>query len=129
MQEHTDTTAEFTIDTELPPPTWLRDIRPGLAPNGHFLASRHDSDEISVFPIEPGWTRVGRSVSSGIRIDDPSVSRRHALLVSEPGKSLRVLDDRSLNGVFINGDLVEWGTLEDGDELMIGRFRLFAIET
>ena len=42
--------------------------------------------------------------------------------------SLRVLDDRSLNGVFLNGEIVEWGRLEDGDELAIGRYRLFALE-
>ena len=39
-----------------------------------------------------------------------------------------MLDDRSLNGVFLNGEMVEWGTLGDGDELAIGRYRLFALE-
>ncbi len=39
-----------------------------------------------------------------------------------------MLDDRSLNGVFVNGDLVEWGKLGDGDELTIGRYRLFVLE-
>jgi len=129
MQEHTETTTEFAVDTELPPPTWLRDVRRELAPGGRFLVCRRDNDEVSVFPIEPGWTRIGRSVSADVRIDDPSVSRRHALLVSEPGKALRVLDDRSLNGVLINGEPVEWGTLDDGDELVIGRFRLFTLQT
>jgi pSer/pThr/pTyr-binding forkhead associated (FHA) protein len=37
----------------------------------------------------------------------------------------RVLDDRSLNGVFVNGDRVDMRTLSDGDELTIGRFRLY----
>jgi pSer/pThr/pTyr-binding forkhead associated (FHA) protein len=36
-----------------------------------------------------------------------------------------VLDDRSLNGVFRNGDRVELDELEDGDEIQVGRFRLF----
>ena len=75
-----------------------------------------------------GWTRIGRSIAADVRLDDPSVSRRHALLVSEPDGSLRVLDDRSLNGVFLNGEMVEWGKLEDGDELRIGRYHLFVIE-
>ena len=73
-------------------------------------------------------TRIGRSATADIRLDDPSVSRRHALIVSEKPDSLRVLDDRSLNGVFLNGELVEWGRVEDGDELAIGRYRLFALE-
>ncbi len=78
--------------------------------------------------MKPGWTRIGRSVAADIRLDDPSVSRRHALIVSEPDESLRILDDRSLNGVFVNGEEVEWGKLADGDELTIGRYRLFVLE-
>ena len=39
-----------------------------------------------------------------------------------------MLDDRSLNGVFLNGELVEWARLDDGDELAIGRYRLFVLE-
>ena len=94
---------------------------------GHCLACQDDDGEIEVFPIERGWTRIGRSATADLRLDDPSVSRRHALIVSEPGKPLRVLDDRSLNGVFLNGEMVEWGPLGDGDELAIGRYRLFAL--
>jgi pSer/pThr/pTyr-binding forkhead associated (FHA) protein len=81
-----------------------------------------------VFRIERGWTRIGRSVAADLRLDDPSVSRRHALVVAEPGKGLRVLDDRSLNGVFVNGKPVEWGALEDGDELTIGCHAIFALK-
>ena len=60
-------------------------------------------------------------------MNDPSVSRRHALVVAEPTKPLRVLDDRSLNGVFVNGETVEWGPLRDGDELGIGRYSLYVV--
>ena len=75
-----------------------------------------------------GWTRIGRSRRSDLCLDDPSVSRRHALIVAEPGRELRVLDDRSLNGVFINGRAIDWSPLRDGDRLTIGRFDLYAIE-
>jgi pSer/pThr/pTyr-binding forkhead associated (FHA) protein len=128
MQEHGEPTAEFAVATEPVPPTWLREVRAELPANGRYLACR-DDDAIRIFPVKSGWTRVGRSVAADIRLDDPSVSRRHALLVSEPDESLRILDDRSLNGVFVNGELVEWGTIEDGGELRIGRYRLFAIES
>jgi pSer/pThr/pTyr-binding forkhead associated (FHA) protein len=99
-----------------------------LAPGSRHLICRDERGEVLDFEIEPGWTRIGRSVAADVRLDDPSVSRRHALVVSEAGESLRVLDDRSLNGVFVNSELVEWGKLSDGDELTIGRFRLFALE-
>jgi len=39
-----------------------------------------------------------------------------------------VLDDRSLNGVFVNGETVEWGLLRDGDELGIGRYSLYVVQ-
>jgi pSer/pThr/pTyr-binding forkhead associated (FHA) protein len=39
-----------------------------------------------------------------------------------------VLDDRSLNGVFVNGERVEWSTLADGDEIVIGRHHLHFVD-
>jgi predicted component of type VI protein secretion system len=109
-------------------PDWLEAAREMLAAPGRYVALCDDEGEIEVFSIAHGWTRIGRSATADIRLDDPSVSRRHALIVSERPDSLRVLDDRSLNGVFLNGEIVEWGRFSDGDELAIGRFRLFALE-
>jgi hypothetical protein len=126
MQEH-GTTVEIPTPAQSVPSGWLEEARAALPGEGRYLVRRND-DEIEVFRVEEGWTRIGRSVAADIRLDHPSVSRRHALLISEPGASLRVLDDRSLNGVFVNGDSVEWGKLEDGDELRIGRYQLFALE-
>ncbi len=126
MQEHGQT-AELTIPTSTVPPEWLSAARSMLRSPGRYLVYR-DDDEIRTFSVDNGWTRIGRSATADIRLDDPSVSRRHALIVSEQPDSLRVLDDRSLNGVFLNGEIVEWGRLEDGDELAIGRYRLFALE-
>ena len=42
--------------------------------------------------------------------------------------TLRALDDRSLNGLFVNGERVDWAPLGDGDELEIGRFRIHVLE-
>lgn len=128
MQEHGETTAEFDVTAEVAPTGWLEEIRTELVPGSRHLVCREEESEILRFEIASGWTRIGRSITADVRLDDPSVSRRHALVVSEPGEALRVLDDRSLNGVFVNGDLVEWGTLGDGDELTIGRYRLFTLE-
>ena len=54
------------------------------------------------------------------------MSRRHALLYRDDAGA-RILDDRSLNGVFLNGERVELGELDDGDEISIGRFSLFFV--
>jgi FHA domain len=126
MQDHGGATAEFAASSELESPSWLDEARTAIAAGRHLVC--RDGDEMLDFEVERGWTRIGRSVAADIQLDDPSVSRRHALIVSEPGKPLRVLDDRSLNGVHVNGDVVDWGRLEDGDELAIGRYRLFVIE-
>jgi pSer/pThr/pTyr-binding forkhead associated (FHA) protein len=128
MQEHGETTTEFEVPTETGSLSWLEELRTALDPGSRHLVCHGDDGEVLDFEIKVGWTRIGRSVTADVQLDDPSVSRRHALIVSEPSESLRVLDDRSLNGVFVNGDLVEWGKLADGDELTIGRYRLFAIE-
>lgn len=127
MQEHGQT-AELAVTETLATPEWLDMARALLPEDGRYLTCREDDGEIRVFQIERGWTRIGRSATADIRLDDPSVSRRHALIVSELPDSLRVLDDRSLNGVFLNGEIVEWGRLADGDELAIGRYHLVALE-
>ncbi len=128
MQEHGDTTAEFAAPAESTPPSWLEQARAKLPRPGRYLLCRNDDGKVRIFPINRGWSRIGRSVAADVRLDHPSVSRRHALVVSESDESLRVLDDRSLNGVFVNGELVEWEKLSDGDELTIGRYHLFAVE-
>ena len=78
-------------------------------------------------PLQEEWTRVGRSLAADVRFDDPTVSLRHALIVRQPD-GVRVLDDRSLNGVFVNGERVEWRALDDGDEIVVGRYRLHFLE-
>jgi pSer/pThr/pTyr-binding forkhead associated (FHA) protein len=102
---------------------WVGELREGMDEPGQYLAYRGSDDHVTAFTLEREWTRIGRSLAADIRFDDPTVSRRHALIVRQPD-GLRVLDDRSLNGVFVNGERVEWSTLADGDEIVIGRHHL-----
>jgi hypothetical protein len=118
-----------TVDAEAVTPTadepdWLGDVRSeqGMP----CLAFDSDGDQV-VAELPMGWTRIGRSGAADLRLDDPTVSRRHALIVRTEEDGLRALDDRSLNGLFVNGERVEWARLKDGDELEIGRFRLYFI--
>lgn len=106
-------------------PAWLADAREALVRAGDYLAFEDDV-RVRVVPLQDGWTRIGRSLSAHVRFDDPTVSRRHALLYRDEGGA-RVLDDRSLNGIFKNGERVELAELEDGDEIAVGRFRLFYV--
>jgi DNA-directed RNA polymerase subunit RPC12/RpoP len=101
---------------------WLTQAREGIDEPGQYLVFERDSGTESI-ALQREWTRVGRSLAADVRFDDPTVSRRHALIVRQPD-GVRVLDDRSLNGVFVNGERVEWRELHDGDEIVVGRYRL-----
>jgi DNA-directed RNA polymerase subunit RPC12/RpoP len=107
--------------------TWADELRDGLDEPGQYVAYRNGDDDAVAFALRREWTRIGRSLAADIRFDDPTVSRRHALIVRQPD-GLRVLDDRSLNGVFVNGERVEWSTLADGDEIVIGRHHLHFVD-
>ena len=109
-------------------PEWLVEARAELELPGHYLGFEEGSGDYAVVRLEPGWTRIGRSGAADVRFDDPTVSRRHALIVLTEGGDLRALDDRSLNGLFVNGERVEWAPLADEDELEIGRYRLYVLE-
>jgi pSer/pThr/pTyr-binding forkhead associated (FHA) protein/DNA-directed RNA polymerase subunit RPC12/RpoP len=101
---------------------WVAEARDGLTEPGQYLVFERDGGTQSI-ALQREWTRVGRSLAADVRFDDPTVSRRHALIVRQPD-GVRVLDDRSLNGVFVNGERVEWRELADGDEIVVGRYRL-----
>lgn len=115
------------VSPEVEDRAWLEELQSSLDEPGQYLAYRADEDESIVFPLQREWTRIGRSLAADVRFDDPTVSRRHALIVRQPD-GLRVLDDRSLNGVFVNGERVEWSTLADGDEIVIGRHHLHFVD-
>ena len=89
---------------------------------GEYLCYE-DNGALSTVALTREWTRIGRSLAADVRFDDPTVSRRHALVVRQPD-GVRLLDDRSLNGVFVNGARVDGKALRDGDEIIVGRYRL-----
>jgi pSer/pThr/pTyr-binding forkhead associated (FHA) protein len=103
--------------------SWLEEARRSITDPGQYLVYEADDDRVDIVPLNAEWTRIGRSLAADVRFDDPTVSRRHALIVRQPD-GVRVLDDRSLNGVFVNGERVEWSVLGDGDEILVGRHSL-----
>jgi hypothetical protein len=107
---------------------WLSEVRDKIAEPGKYLAMFADG-HTHVMELSDGWSRIGRSRTADIRLDDPTVSRRHAVVVRTPEGELRVLDDRSMNGIHVNGEPVEWSPLADGDRLQIGRYTLVVIES
>jgi pSer/pThr/pTyr-binding forkhead associated (FHA) protein len=108
-------------------PDWVTETRANLESPGRYLAFEVDGRHV-VVAVEREWTRIGRSLAADVRFDDATVSRRHALVVSQ-AEGTRVLDDRSLNGVFVNGRRVEWAPLNDGDQVTIGRHTLWFLSS
>ena len=100
-------------------------VLPQLAP-GRYLAIE-DAGEVVLMPLANDVVRVGRSPANDIVLDDASVSRRHALLAVR-GDATFVLDDRSLNGVRVNGERVSEAPLKDGDALLLGHVALRYVE-
>ena len=100
----------------------LAEARARVKQPGEYIVYE-ESGEWRTVALTREWTRIGRSLAADVRFDDPTVSRRHALIVRQPD-GVRVLDDRSLNGVFVNGARIEGQTLQDGDEILVGRYRL-----
>lgn len=131
----TDSTARPAVDeiTERFDPITCLDER---------FRHRVESDE----PLEPGRyiqiqgpgrallialgaevTHIGRGLGADLHLDDISVSRRHAVLVPR-SSGHRILDDRSFNGTFVNGQRIEQCDLRNGDEIVVGRVVLWYLE-
>jgi len=107
-------------------PDWLEAMRQKLTTPGDYIVYEIDSEE-KIIPLVGTAIHIGRSLSAHVRLDDASVSRRHAVLASREG-TWHLLDDRSLNGIVLNGEGVEESApLKDGDEIIIGRLRLYLL--
>jgi pSer/pThr/pTyr-binding forkhead associated (FHA) protein len=98
---------------------------PRIAP-GRYLAME-DGEDILLFMLALDNMHIGRSPAADILLDDASVSRRHAV-VTKRGDRTIILDDRSLNGVQVNGTRVSEAELKDGDVVLVGHVTLRYIE-
>lgn len=75
------------------------------------------------FLLNSDETIVGRHPSAAIFLDDVTVSRKHALFLRVDG-DFYVRDAVSLNGTYVNRQLVEEAKLSSGDEVRIGKYQL-----
>ena len=86
-----------------------------ISTRGAVSGSRYLRDEDKV--------TVGRDSRADILLDDSTVSRSHAVFIRANG-IFTVVDSGSLNGTYVNRQRVERAQLKNGDEIMIGKFRL-----
>src|SRR3954451_22748292 len=97
---------------------------PRIAP-GRYLAFE-EGEDLNLYLLTDHM-HIGRSPAADIVLDDASVSRRHAL-VTKRGERTVILDDRSLNGVQVNGVRVTEAELKDGDTVLVGHVMLRFIQ-
>jgi pSer/pThr/pTyr-binding forkhead associated (FHA) protein len=77
-------------------------------------------------PITRDVTVVGRREYCDIQIDDPSLSKRHCVLVKTDGL-LVIRDLATTNGTKVKGQKIRWAALLPDDKIALGgiKFRVY----
>jgi pSer/pThr/pTyr-binding forkhead associated (FHA) protein len=83
--------------------------------------------ETLLIRLTRGVMHIGRGIAADLHLDESSVSRRHVILHNHRS-GVRVLDDRSSNGTFVNGRRIVQADLRNGDVLVVGRVVLRYLE-
>lgn len=73
-------------------------------------------------PIIKDLTLVGRRECCDVMVDDPSISKRHCVLVKTDGL-LVVRDLCSTNGTKVKGQRVRWAALLPDDRISLGSYK------
>lgn len=103
-------TAELDAIEALPAHAAILIVRSGPTAGARYL-------------LDTDVTTVGRHPEADIFFDDVTVSRRHAEITRD-GAAFDIVDQRSLNGTYVNGERVDRARLDNGAEVRIGKFRL-----
>jgi DNA-binding winged helix-turn-helix (wHTH) protein len=84
-----------------------------------------------LIPLLPGENVLGRDEDVGVRIDAPSVSRRHARLTVAAGEPATLEDLGSKNGTWLAGRRIaaEAVPLTNGDVVRLGRVELVFLDS
>lgn len=78
-------------------------------------------------PLVPPGLVVGRGSEADLRLNDPGVSRRHALITvagTPDAPQVSIEDLGSTNGIIVNGSRVQQARLTDGSRIEIGNTRM-----
>jgi hypothetical protein len=93
----------MTISTDAPSP--ISEFRTQTddedAPIAMFLEIKVSENDKKTFRLQEGENLIGRTPGCAIRIDDPSLSRQHALILARSGK-LILRDLGSRNHTYID---------------------------
>ena len=91
--------------------------------DGPVLVVRKGPQPGERFFIDRERLTLGRDPASDVFLNDMTVSRMHAVVECE-GDVVTVKDAGSLNGTYVNGEIVDSAVLASGDIVQIGTFQM-----
>ena len=125
-----DTTQTFGHDSDLSFVPFGRELGPAelaaieaLPSGAALLLVRSGPTAGARYLLDTDVSTVGRHPEADIFFDDVTVSRRHAEITRD-GSRFEIVDQRSLNGTYVNGERVDRAVLVNGAEVRVGKFRL-----
>ena len=77
--------------------------------------------------LERGELVMGRSLETGLQIEDDGVSRKHAKVMTSPNGQFQLVDLGSTNGTFLNASIKirREAILKDGDIISFGEVQFW----
>lgn len=96
---------------------------PGAVPRVAHLSCFAGNDVGRVFRLGESTVLLGRGMSCGIVLNDPTVSRRHFNIMRTTG-GYRLVDLGSGNGTRVDGEVVPEAPLEEGTVIEVGITKL-----
>lgn len=95
----------------------------GLPRGSALLVVKRGPNAGSRFVLDRPVISAGRHADNDIVLDDITVGQRHAEFRRE-NNQFQVVDVHSLDGTYVNRELVNSAVLANGDEIQMGKFRL-----
>ena len=89
----------------------------------YILSLLNDETKSSSWLLTNGIHKIGRLETKEIILDDVTVSRNHAF-ISVDDQTVIITDEKSTNGIFVNGELTDESALTSGSRIQIGKFNL-----
>jgi pSer/pThr/pTyr-binding forkhead associated (FHA) protein len=100
----------------------------GLPSGAALLVVKRGPNAGSRFVLDRSVTSAGRHIDNDVVLDDVTVSAHHAEF-RRNNRTFEVVDVDSLDGTYVNRELVNSAVLANGDQISMGKFRLVFLTT
>lgn len=80
--------------------------------------------KVRTVELNQDFIKIGKLPSSHLQLDDPNVSRIHAVIDRAKNGEVHISDLGSSSGTLVNGQRVSKCRLHDGDEILLGETRI-----